>query len=150
MNFIKSFPLKIASFIPPWLVSLCMRLSIFFVFWNSAQSRLYEWKFLGYHWKFWEISETSFYLFDEFTIPLLSTEVSTYAATFAEFFLSLFVLFGFFTRWSALGLLGVVFVIQFFAMPNAWSTHLIWAGILLYLLKYGAGTFSVDRAMNNT
>ena len=89
-------------------------------------------------------------MFDGFSIPLLSPEASTYIATFLEFFLSLFILFGFFTRWSALGLLGVVFVIQFFAMPNAWPTHLVWASILLYLLKHGAGPCALDRVANRS
>lgn len=89
-------------------------------------------------------------MFDEFAIPLLSSEASTYIATFLEFFLSLFILFGFFTRWSALGLLAIVLVIQLFAMPNAWPSHLVWASVLLYLLKHGAGTLSLDRVTNRS
>lgn len=141
--------LKLTELIPQWAVPITIRFGIFFVFWNSAQSRLYEWSFLGYNWKFWEVSETSFYLFDDFNIPFIPVEVSTYMATFAEFFFSLFIIFGFFTRLSAAGLLGVVFVIQVFAMPDLWQTHLLWASALIYLLKYGAGSLSVDQLINN-
>ena len=146
---INALTLKVTDLIPQWAIPITIRLGIFFVFWNSAQSRLYEWSFLGYSWKFWEISETSFYLFDDFNIPLIPAEISTYMATFAEFFLSLFIVFGFFTRLSAAGLLGVVFVIQVFAMPDLWQTHLLWASALLYLFKYGAGSLSVDQLINN-
>lgn len=146
---INALAVKSTELIPQWVIPFTIRFGIFFVFWNSAQSRLYEWSFLGYNWKFWEISDTSFYLFDDFNIPLISTEVSTYMATFSEFFLSLFILFGFFTRLSAVGLLGVVFVIQVFAMPALWQTHLLWASLLIYLFKHGAGSFSIDQLIRN-
>ena len=150
MNIIKkvvSLPHTVGTFIPAFLTPFIVRIAIFFVFWNSAQSRLYEWKFLGYSWKFWEISETSFYLFDEFSIPLLSTELSTYMATFTEFFLSLFILLGVFTRCSALGLLGLVLIIQIFAMPGSWAVHLLWSSSLIYILKEGAGPVSIDKLL---
>ena len=150
MNFIYSavnYVSKLPALIPQWLTPLSIRFSIFFVFWNSAQTRIYDWSFLGYNWKFWDISETAFYLFDEFDIPFISTEVSTYMATFAEFFLSLFILFGVLTRISAFGLLSVVLVIQLFAMPDSWQLHLLWASALIYLLKFGPGIFSVDHVL---
>lgn len=150
INTLNSTTKKLSSLIPFWIIPLSLRVSIFFVFWNSAQSRLYEGQFLGYKWKFWEISDTAFYLFDDFNIPLLSTDIATYLATFTEFFLSLFILFGFFTRLSALGLLGVVLIIQVFAMPDSWQVHLLWASLLLYLIKQGAGSVSVDQIIKNT
>ena len=148
INKLSALTNNIAALIPQWVTPFIIRFGIFFVFWNSAQSRLYEWSFFGYHWKFWEISETSFYLFDDFNIPLISAEISTYMATFAEFFLSLFILFGFFTRLSAVGLLGVILIIQLFAMPASWQVHLLWAGSLIYLFKQGAGGLSIDQLIN--
>jgi len=142
-----NLPQTISQFIPHWVTPLIVRLAIFFVFWNSAQSRLYEWEFLGYSWKFWEISETAFYLFDEFSIPFIPSSISTYLATFAEFFFALFILLGVLTRWSALGLLGVVFVIQFFAMPGSWAVHLLWTAALVYLLQNGPGAVSLDKIL---
>jgi len=53
---------------------------------------------------------------------------------------------GLFTRASALALLGMTAVIQIFVYPDAWPTHLSWAGLLLYLIGRGAGPLSLDRA----
>jgi putative oxidoreductase len=38
-------------------------------------------------------------------------------------------------------------VIQTFVYPNAWSDHLTWGSILLFLLTRGAGTLSLDRLL---
>ena len=54
---------------------------------------------------------------------------------------------GLFTRLSALALLGMTLVIQVFVYPDAWPTHLSWAGLMLYLVGRGAGNVSLDRAL---
>ena len=51
------------------------------------------------------------------------------------------------TRLSALGLLGMTLVIQFFVYPDAWPTHLSWAALTLYLVGRGAGRVSLDHAL---
>jgi putative oxidoreductase len=38
-------------------------------------------------------------------------------------------------------------VIQVFVYPDAWPTHLSWAGLLLYLAARGGGRLSLDRAL---
>ena len=45
----------------------------------------------------------------------------------------------------AVALLGMTAVIQIFVYPDAWPTHLSWAGLLLYLVARGAGPISLDR-----
>ena len=50
------------------------------------------------------------------------------------------------TRLSALALLGMTAVIQIFVYPDAWPTHLSWAGLMLFLLARGGGALSLDRA----
>jgi putative oxidoreductase len=52
---------------------------------------------------------------------------------------------GLFTRWSALALLGMTAVIEIFVYPLAWPTHLTWAALLLPLIVYGGGDWSLDR-----
>ncbi|MEB0209004.1 DoxX family protein, partial [Pseudomonas sp. CCC3.1] len=54
---------------------------------------------------------------------------------------------GLFTRASALALLGMTFVIVVFVYPDAWPTHLSWAGLLLLILARGAGKLSLDRRL---
>jgi putative oxidoreductase len=38
-------------------------------------------------------------------------------------------------------------VIQTFVYPNAWSDHLTWGSILLFLLTRGGGALSLDRLL---
>ena len=54
---------------------------------------------------------------------------------------------GLFTRLSALALLGMTMTIQLFVYPDAWPTHLSWAGLMLYLVGRGAGSVSLDRVL---
>jgi putative oxidoreductase len=48
------------------------------------------------------------------------------------------------TRLATLPLLGMTFVIQVFVYPQAWTEHLMWASILVFLLTRGPGAFSLD------
>jgi putative oxidoreductase len=43
------------------------------------------------------------------------------------------------TRGAALGLLGMTAVIEVFAYPDAWPTHLSWAALLPPLVAKGGG-----------
>ena len=52
---------------------------------------------------------------------------------------------GLLTRAAALVLLGMTTVIEIFAYPQAWPTHVQWAAMLLVLLCRGAGTLSLDH-----
>ena len=38
-------------------------------------------------------------------------------------------------------------VIQLFVYPDAWPTHLSWAGLLMYLVSRGAGTLLLNRLL---
>ena len=52
---------------------------------------------------------------------------------------------GLFTRFAAGGLLVMTAVIEIFVYPDAWPTHLSWAGLLLPLIALGGGKLSLDR-----
>ena len=45
----------------------------------------------------------------------------------------------------ALALLLMTAVIEVFVYPDAWPTHLSWAGLLLPLVAFGGGRLSLDR-----
>jgi hypothetical protein len=49
-----------------------------------------------------------------------------------------------FERLATLPLLVMIAVIQMFVYPQAWTEHLLWASILVFLLTRGPGTLSVD------
>ena len=63
----------------------------------------------------------------------------------AEHLFPVLLVLGLFTRFAAFSLLVMTTVIQIFVYPDAWPTHLSWAGLLLYLLGRGAGPVSLDR-----
>ena len=134
--------------IPEALTLLVARLAIATVFWRSAQTKIAGGDFLGQKWAFYDLSASTTMLFEyEYDLPLIPPEIAAYMATFGEFFLSLLIAFGLFTRLSAFGFLVMTLVIQVFVYPDAWPTHLIWAGLILYVLKDGPGKLSLDHVL---
>jgi putative oxidoreductase len=140
---------SLLSMIPEWIVNLAMRLVIFKVFWFSVQTKITGLTIGGQHFAFWNVTDSTFLLFDfEYGIPLIPSALAAYLGTFGEFFLALMILFGFMTRFAALGLMVMTMTIQFFVYPDAWwSVHVYWALILLYLMRNGGGLFSADRLL---
>jgi putative oxidoreductase len=125
--------------VPEWLIALLCRLGIAGVFFLSARTKVDG---------VITLKEQTFTLFQyEYNLPLLPPDVAAYLATYAEHILSIALVLGLMTRLSALGLLGMTLVIQVFVYPDAWPTHLVWAGPLIYLIGRGGGALSVDRLL---
>jgi putative oxidoreductase len=82
----------------------------------------------------------------EYAVPLLSPTLAAHLATYSEHLCSVLLVLGLFTRVAAVALLVMTLVIQIFVYPDAWSTHLSWAGLLLLLVARGGGAWSLDRA----
>ncbi|MCG8040748.1 MAG: DoxX family protein, partial [gamma proteobacterium symbiont of Stewartia floridana] len=76
---------------------------------------------------------------------LIPHEIAAHLATYAEHLFPILLVFGLFTRFAALSLLGMTAVIQLFVYPDAWNVHMWWAIALLYLIRHGAGQVSLDR-----
>ena len=94
------------------------------------------------------ITDGTYALFEsEYHVPLLPPVVAAHAATYAEHLFSILLVVGLFTRLSALAFLGMTAVIEIFVYPDAWPTHLSWAGLLLLLIARGGGRFSLDQAL---
>ena len=121
---------------PPPLLQLMFRLAVASVFLKAGLNKIASW-------------ELTVQLFaDEYKVPLLSPDLAaTMAATF-EIGCSTLLILGLATRLATLPLLGMIAVIQTFVYPNAYSEHLTWASILLFLLTRGAGPWSLDRALS--
>ena len=81
----------------------------------------------------------------EYALPVIPPEAAAYAATYSEHLFPLLLILGLFTRISAAALLVMTMVIQLFVYPDAWPTHLSWAGLLLPLIAFGGGRFSLDH-----
>jgi putative oxidoreductase len=83
----------------------------------------------------------------EYTLPGVDPAVAAHAAAYAEHLFPLLLVVGLLTRVSALALLTMTAVIQIFVYPDAWSTHLSWAALLLPLIARGAGRWSLDHVL---
>ncbi len=92
------------------------------------------------------ISDTTYELFrTEYALPLVPPEIAAHAATYSEHIFPILLVLGLATRPAALALLGMTATIQIFVYPDAWPTHLSWAGLLLPLIAKGGGGLSIDR-----
>lgn len=122
---------------PPWLLGLVIRFGVAGIFFLSGRTKVDG---------ILHIKDTTFYLFmTDYKLPLVPPVVAAYAATYAEHLFSILIALGLFTRLSAAALLTMTLVIEVFVYPDAWPTHLSWAGLLLYLIGRGAGGLSLDR-----
>lgn len=136
--------------IPHSLIAFIARFSIAAVFWNSGQTKVQgfvvnlvsgEFK-LGWP----SLSDSALALFqDEYKLPFIPPEFAAPMAATAEHLFPLLILIGLGTRFSALALLGMTLVIQFFVYPGAYATHGTWAAVLMFLVARGPGVFSVDH-----
>lgn len=118
---------------PLSILQLAMRLGIAAVFFNSGRIKINSWEF------------TVLLFRNEYEVPLLDPVLAAQIATAVELSMPVFLAIGFATRLATLPLLGMVAVIQIFVFPNAWSEHLMWSSILLFLLTRGPGELSVDH-----
>ncbi|MCH4152234.1 MAG: DoxX family protein [Sphingobium sp.] len=123
--------------LPESLLLLVARLGVASIFFLSGRSKVEGW---------FTITDGTFDLFaTEYALPLLPPHVAAYAATISEHLFSGLLVLGLCTRGAALGLLGMTLVIEIFVYPDAWPTHLSWAGLLLPLIARGGGALSLDR-----
>jgi putative oxidoreductase len=124
---------------PHSLLALVNRVGIAAIFWMSARTKVDGW---------FSVSDSAYALFrEEYRLPLLPPELAAQMATVAEHVFPILLILGLLTRLSALALLGMTLVIQVFVYPDAWPTHLSWAGLMLYLAGRGGGRLSLDHAL---
>lgn len=121
----------------PSALLLVARVGIAAVFFLSGRTKVSGWLTL---------KPSTLQLFQyEYALPVLPTDVAAYLATYAEHLFPILLVLGLVTRPAAAALLAMTAVIEFFVYPNAWPTHLTWAGLLLPLVVYGAGRWSLDE-----
>lgn len=122
---LEQFPLSI--------IQLAMRVGVAATFFRSGLLKLDSWEFAVLLFR------------DEYQLPLLDPVVAARLTTALELGVPIFLVLGLATRLATIPLLGMIAVIQILVYPNAWSDHLIWGSILLFLLTRGAGTISIDH-----
>ena len=127
------------SLLPMPLLLLMQRLGIAAIFLMSGRTKVDG---------LLSVNDSAFELFRyEYALPLIPPELAAYAATYSEHLFPLLLVLGLFTRFAATGLLAMTLVIQLFVYPDAWPTHLSWAGLLAPLIALGGGKLSLDRTL---
>lgn len=125
--------------LPMSLLLLVQRLGIAAIFFLSGRTKVEGW---------FTITDSAYELFrTEYAGVPLPPDLATVMATVSEHLFPVLLVLGLFTRLSALALLGMTLTIQIFVYPDAWPTHLSWAGLLLPLVAMGGGKVSLDRML---
>ena len=125
--------------LPESLLLLVARLGAGSIFFLSGRTKVEGW---------FTITPGTFDLYaSDYALPLIPPHIAAYAATISEHLLSVLLVLGLLTRLGAVGLLGMTLVIEIFVYPDAWPTHLSWAGLLLPLIAKGGGAFSLDHLL---
>ena len=128
-----------ARLLPQWALSLIVRVAIAAPFFLSGRTKVEG---------LLHITDGTYVLFaEEYRVPLIPSDLAAHLATYAEHLFPILIVVGLLTRVSALALLGMTLVIEVFVYPLGWPTHLMWAALLLYLIRFGAGRFSLDRLL---
>jgi putative oxidoreductase len=121
--------------VPLSFLLLFARAATFSVFFRSGLVKLADWN-------------ATLQLFDnEYKVPVIPPHIAAYMSASMELGLSSLVLIGFATRFSVLGLLGMVSVIQIFVYPMAWPDHIQWLAFMIFIVCRGPGVVSVDYGL---
>jgi putative oxidoreductase len=118
------------------LALLAARLYVAQVFFSAGLTKLRDW-------------DTTLALFaDEYQVPLLSPPVAAALGTAGEIVLPVLLALGLAGRFAAAGLsvVNAVAVISLAEIaPAALQQHLLWGSLLLLVLLWGPGRWSLDR-----
>lgn len=115
--------------------TLAARIFVGMAFFRSGLTKIADW-------------ETTLALFaDEYQVPFLPTEVAAVAGTFGELFFPVLLIMGLLGRFSALSLsvINIVAVISLADIaPAALQQHQFWGALLVGVVLWGPGKWSVD------
>lgn len=120
---------------PLSIIQLAMRIAVGAVFFRSGLLKVGSWEFAVQLFR------------DEYKVPLLDPAVAAHLAAAVELGVPPFLFAGLATRIATLPLLGMIAVIQIFVYPDAWTDHLLWGSILVFLLTRGPGAISADAVV---
>lgn len=115
--------------------TLGARIFVGMAFFRSGLTKIADW-------------DTTLALFaDEYHVPFLPTHVAAVAGTFGELFFPVLLILGLLGRFSALSLsvINVVAVLSLSEIaPAALQQHQFWGTLLLAIVLWGPGKWSVD------
>jgi putative oxidoreductase len=123
-------------------------------------ARLYvSWQFLKSGYLKVTSWDSTLYLFEnEYHTPVLPPHVAAVAGAFGELFFPTLLVLGFVGRLSAIGLFAVnaMAVISYSQVllaegsEAALGQHILWGTLLVFLIIYGPGKFSLDYLLNRS
>lgn len=123
--------------IPDSVLLLVARLGIAAIFFLSGRTKVEG---------LLTITDATYELFrTDYALPFADPVVAAHLAAYSEHLFPILLVLGLFTRPAAFALLGMTTVIEIFVYPDAWPTHLSWAGLLLPLVARGGGAYALDR-----
>ncbi|MFA6125149.1 MAG: DoxX family protein [Sphingomonas sp.] len=126
-----------ARLVPDALLLLLARLAIASIFFLSGRTKVTG---------VLTLTDSTYELFrTDYALPFISPTIAAPMAAYSEHIFPILLVLGLFTRPAAAALLGMTLVIEVFVYPDAWSTHLSWAALLLPLIARGGGAWSLDR-----
>jgi putative oxidoreductase len=117
---------------PLSIIQLAMRIGVGAVFFNAGLLKYNSWEF------------TVLLFRDEYKVPVLAPVTAAQIAMIQELTIPVLLFVGLATRIATVPLLGMIAVIQTFVYPSAWTEHLVWGSILVFLLTRGPGVLSLD------
>jgi len=132
----------------PSLVQLVMRVALAVPFWKSG---ILKWD------GFLKLSDVAVTLFtDEFMIHLPGgpyhypfPTVMAFLSGCGEVTFPVLLVLGLFTRFAALGLLGMTVIVEL-TVPDGWPVHITWAAMALGIMAWGPGRISLDGWLRRT
>jgi putative oxidoreductase len=128
-----------ARLLPQDLLLLIARLGIASVFFQSGRTKVEG---------LLTITDSTYELFrTDYALPFMDPVIGAHVATYSEHLFPVLLVVGLLTRPAALALMVMTSVIEIFVYPDAWPTHLSWAGLLLPLIALGGGRLSLDRLL---
>jgi putative oxidoreductase len=123
---------------PHSAIALLARISVGATFWMSGQTKV-----TGFM-----LADGTVDLFrDEYRLPLIDPAIAAVLAAISEHLFSALLIIGFASRFAALALLGMTFVIEIFVYPDAWAIHGTWATCFLIIIARGPGAISLDHLL---
>ncbi|MDM5182146.1 DoxX family protein [Massilia sp. DJPM01] len=139
--------MRLDGFLEHWggaLLGLSLRIYLGWVFFKAGLTKIADW-------------ETTVSLFEnEYQVPVLSPALAAALGTTGELVLPLFLWLGFLARPAAAGLffVNLIAVISYSALftfdcPAAINDHRYWGILLLVLVAFGPGRFSIDAMVVN-
>jgi putative oxidoreductase len=127
----------------PSLVQLVMRVALAVPFWRSG---ILKWD------GFLKLNDTAVTLFtEEFMLHLPggpyhypAPAVMAFLSGCGEIMFPVLLVLGLATRFAALGLLLMTFIVEL-TVPDGWPIHITWAAMALGIMAWGPGRFSIDH-----